>query len=40
MTSSVDDFYGKVVQPLRQWTPAAAKQTAPLLPAAAGAGGA
>ncbi|MFQ6225701.1 TerD family protein [Nocardia sp. NPDC002869] len=35
VTSSVDDFYGKVVQPLREWTPAAPKQAEPLLPAAA-----
>ncbi|WP_063057976.1 TerD family protein [Nocardia sienata] len=36
VTSSVDDFYGKVVQPLREWTPAAPKQADPLLPVAAG----
>ncbi|WP_435832064.1 hypothetical protein [Nocardia rhamnosiphila] len=35
MTSSVDDFYGKVVQPLREWTPTAPKQAEPLLSAAA-----
>ncbi|MGV9922860.1 hypothetical protein [Nocardia rhamnosiphila] len=33
--TSVDDCYGKVVQPLREWTPAAPKQAEPLLPAAA-----
>ncbi|WP_039824332.1 TerD family protein [Nocardia testacea] len=39
VTSSVDGFYGRVVQPLREWTPAAPKQAEPLLPAAAGAVG-
>lgn len=37
VTSSVDGFYGRVVQPLREWAPAAPKQAEPLLPAAAGA---
>ncbi|MGW0005417.1 TerD family protein [Nocardia grenadensis] len=39
VTSSVDDFYGKVVQPLREWTPAAPKQAELLPSAAAGAVG-